>query len=86
MSEKGGERLTLREMRTNAKLLQETVALRMDVDQAAVSKWDTGETKPSRKYHKKLAKLYGVSVEELLDGIAETKAEREKKKQATYTA
>lgn len=78
--------MTLREMRTNAKLLQETVALRMDVDQAAVSKWDTGETKPSRKYHKKLAKLYGVSVEELLSGIAETKAEREKKKQATYTA
>lgn len=86
MSEKGGERLTLREMRTNAKLLQETVALRMDVDQAAVSKWDTGETKPSRKYHKKLAKLYGVSVEELLSGIAETKAEREKKKQAASTA
>ncbi len=78
--------MTLREMRTNAKLLQETVALRMDVDQAAVSKWDTGETKPSRKYHKKLAKLYGVSVEELLSGIAETKAEREKKKQAASTA
>lgn len=78
--------MTLREMRTNAKLLQETVAMRMDVDQAAVSKWDTGETKPSRKYHKKLAKLYGVSVEELLSGIAETKAERERKKQAASTA
>lgn len=58
--------MTLKELRLSAKLRQEDVAKRLNVNQAAVSKWETGETKPSRKYHKKLAKLYGVTVDELL--------------------
>lgn len=58
--------MTLRELRTNAGLRQVDVAKKLDVDQAAVSKWENGETKPSRKYHKKLAKLYGCTVDELL--------------------
>ena len=48
-----------------AGLRQIDVAKKMNVDQASVSKWESGETKPSRKYHKKLAKLYKCSVEEL---------------------
>ena len=66
IQEQGGERLTLREMRVKANLRQEDVARKMNVDQAAVSKWENGVTKPSRKYHKKLARLYGVTVDELL--------------------
>ena len=58
--------MTLKELRLSAKLRQEDVAKRLNVNQAAVSKWETGETKPSRKYHKKLAKLYGCTVDELL--------------------
>lgn len=58
--------MTLRELRVQAHLRQEDVARRMNVDQAAVSKWENGVTKPSRKYHKKLARLYGVTVDELL--------------------
>lgn len=57
--------MTLRERRMMAGLRQTDVAKKMNVDQAAVSKWENGETKPSRKYHKKLAKLYKCSVEEL---------------------
>lgn len=57
--------MTLREHRMMAGLRQIDVAKKMNVDQAAVSKWESGETKPSRKYHKKLAKLYKCSVEEL---------------------
>lgn len=57
--------MTLRERRMMAGLRQIDVAKKMNVDQAAVSKWESGETKPSRKYHKKLAKLYKCSVEEL---------------------
>ena len=34
------------------------VSKRMDIDQTAVSHWESGKFRPSRKYHKKLAKLY----------------------------
>lgn len=57
--------MTLRERRMMAGLRQIDVAKKMNVAQASVSKWESGETKPSRKYHKKLAKLYKCSVEEL---------------------
>lgn len=58
--------LRLREFRERAGLRQVDVAKKMNVDQAAVSKWESGENGISRKYHKKLAKLYGVTVDELL--------------------
>lgn len=63
---KRSENLTLKELRTRAGLRQDDVAKKLDVNQAAVSRWEAGETKPSRKYHKKLAKLYGCTVDELL--------------------
>ena len=47
-------------------MTQEAVAKRMNVTQVAVHRWETGNTRIARKHHKKLAKLYGVSVEELL--------------------
>ena len=56
----------MRELRLAAGLRQIDVAKKMNVDQGAVSKWESKETKPSRKYHKKLAKLYGVTVDELI--------------------
>lgn len=58
--------MTLREMRENVHLRQEDVARRLNVDQSAVSKWEAGKATPCRKYHNKLAKLYGVSVDDLL--------------------
>ena len=57
----------MRDRRIAAGLRQVDVAKRMDVDQGAVSKWESGETRPSRKYHKKLARLYGCTVEELFE-------------------
>ena len=48
------------------KRLNIDVAKKMNVDQGCVSKWESGETRPSRKYHKKLARLYGCTVDELL--------------------
>ena len=58
--------MRLREYRERAGLRQIDVAKRMNVDQAAVSKWESGENRISRKYHKKLARLYGVTVDALL--------------------
>lgn len=70
---KGGEKLTLREMRESVHLQQEDVARRLNVDQSAVSKWENGKARPCRKYHAKLAKLYGVSVDDLLSDNEEVK-------------
>lgn len=58
--------MSLKELRVAAGLRQVDVAKKVKVDQAAVSKWESGETNPSRKYHKILAKLYGCTVDELV--------------------
>ena len=63
--------LKLREYREKIGLRQVDVAKKMNVDQGAVSKWESGETRPSRKYHKKMSKLYGVTVDELLSDSKE---------------
>lgn len=58
--------MTLKERRMNAGLRQEDVAKLLEVDQAAVSYWESGKTKPVRKYREKLAKLYRCQAEDLL--------------------
>ena len=63
--------MTLKELREKAGLRQMDVSKRMDIDQTAVSHWESGKFRPSRKYHKKLAKLYGCTVEELVQAIPE---------------
>ena len=55
----------LKKLRLAAGLRQIDVAKKMNVDQGCVSKWENGETRPSRKYHKKLARLYKCTVDEL---------------------
>ena len=72
----------MRELRLAAGLRQIDVAKEMNVDQGAVSKWESGENKPCRKYHKNLAKLYGVTVAELAQGLGMVPgpAEKEEKK------
>ena len=60
--------MTLKELRARAGKTQEEVAKKLCIDQSAVSNWERGINPPLRKYHKKLAKLYGVTVEELLAG------------------
>ena len=57
--------MTLKELRERAQLRQVDVAERLEVDQAAVSNWELGKNRPARKYQRKLAVLYGCSVEEL---------------------
>lgn len=58
--------MTLKERRQKAGLLQVDVAERLEVDQTAVSKWETGKSKPVKKYLKKLAVLYDCSADDLL--------------------
>ena len=65
---KGEEFLSIRELRMKAKLTQEQLAKKMNVDQSTVSLWERGKTFPTRKLHKKLAKVLGCTVDDLVKG------------------
>ena len=58
--------MTLKELRLAAGLQQADVAKKLNVTITAVSNWELRKNAILRKYHKKLAKLYGVKVEELM--------------------
>ena len=60
---------TLKAHRTQCKMTQEFVAETIGVSRQAVSKWENGTSDPSTSNLFALAKLYGVSVEELLKEI-----------------
>ena len=56
----------LKAYRVNCKMTQEFVAESLGVSRQAVSKWENGTSDPSTTNLLALAKLYGVSVEEIL--------------------
>ncbi len=67
------EKTTLAEAIKNHRIrcgmTQEQVAEAMEVSRQAVSKWETGAAEPSTSNLLALAKLFGISAAELLEGI-----------------
>ena len=61
----------IRYHRTRCKMTQEFVAEAIGVSRQAVSKWESGAADPSTSNLLALAKLYGVSPEELLKSVEE---------------
>lgn len=59
----------LRDNRLRCKMSQEFVAETIGVSRQAVSKWENGLSDPSTANLIALAKLYGMSAEQLLDGL-----------------
>jgi DNA-binding XRE family transcriptional regulator len=59
----------LKTCRTDCKMTQEFVAESLGVSRQAVSKWENGTSDPSTSNLLALAKLYGVSVEEILNKV-----------------
>ena len=59
----------LKEHRLRCQMTQEFVAERLGVSRQAVSKWENGTSDPSTSNLLALAKLYGVSAEELLRAV-----------------
>lgn len=59
----------LKEHRTRCHMTQEFVAEHLGVSRQAVSKWENGTSDPSTSNLLALAKLYGISVEELLKDV-----------------
>lgn len=61
----------LKSLRMERNLTQEFVAESLNVSRQAVSKWENGTSDPSTSNLFALAKLYSISVEELLRGVGE---------------
>lgn len=59
----------LKEHRLRCRMTQEFVAEHLGVSRQAVSKWENGSSDPSTSNLLALAKLYGVSAEELLKEV-----------------
>ena len=59
----------LKEHRTRCAMTQEFVAEAMGVSRQAVSKWENGTADPSTSNLLKLAKLYGITAEELIRSV-----------------
>lgn len=58
--------MTLKERREAAGLTTAQVAKKLDVTASAVYNWEYGYNGIIRKYQKRLARLYGCTVDELL--------------------
>lgn len=59
----------LKDLRTKNRMTQEFVGETIGVSRQAVSKWESGECDPSTSNLIALAKLYGTTVEEILQSI-----------------
>lgn len=59
----------IKEHRTRCKMTQEFVAESLGVSRQAVSKWETGDSDPSTSNLIAIAKLFGISAEELLKEV-----------------
>ena len=62
----------LKAQRLQCKMTQEFVADALGVSRQAVSKWENGTVDPSTSNLLALAKLYGLSAEELLQNVEST--------------
>ena len=74
-----GNKLTA--LRQSRGLTQEFVAMKLKVSDGAVSKWETGASKPKAGRAAELAKLLGVDIDTLLDDDVMTPAEAEQMKE-----
>ena len=61
----------LKENRVRCQMTQEFVAEHLGVSRQAVSKWENGTSDPSTSNLLALAKLYGISPEELLRNVTQ---------------
>ena len=75
----------LKEHRVRCKMTQEFVAERLGVSRQAVSKWESGASDPSMSNLIALAKLYGVTAEDILSQVKDGYKEKTNKICSTYS-
>jgi len=54
-------------LRTKAKLSQKSLAEMLEVSNKAISKWENGDSKPAKSQALKLSKIFGISLETLIE-------------------
>lgn len=59
-------KLTLKAARVNAKLTQDEVAEKVKKTKNTIANYENGKSKPDIETGKALAKLYGVSIDDLI--------------------
>ena len=62
--------MLIKELRERRGLTQAQVADKLNVDRSAVTKWETGDSTPLRKYRPALCELLGCTEAELLADAA----------------
>ncbi len=62
--------MSMKELRERRGLTQAQIADRLNVDKSSVSKWESGDSTPLRKYRRKLCELLGCTEAELLANAA----------------
>ena len=60
-------------LRKNHNYTQEELAKKLDISRQAISKWETGTTLPDLEILLKISKLYGLTINEILEPAIETK-------------
>ena len=63
----------IKDHRSRCKMTQEFVAETIGVSRQAVSKWESGASDPSTSNLFALAKLFGISAEELLKNVSDAR-------------
>lgn len=66
--------MSFAEARERAGLSQAAVAAELGVSPPAVCQWEKGKTSPKMPMLRKIAKLYGCTVDELVAGTSESEA------------
>ena len=59
----------LKNLRKQSKLSQFEFALKMKTTQQRVSEWETNKVEPSQYNVKRILDIYGITFEELVDGV-----------------
>ena len=70
----------LYELRRKAGITQSDAAEALDVSRQTISKWETGIAAPGRDKLLTISKLYGVSLDDLLENPAPPATEQERTK------
>jgi len=63
--ERGGKVKSLKELRESVGMSQHDVAMKLDVTDVAVSRWECGKSNPLRKYRERMAAIYNVPVADI---------------------
>lgn len=71
----------LKELRESRGMSQHDVAVKLDVTDVAVSRWECGRSNPLRKYRERMADIFGVSPEIINSMFPPRKSRKRAKKE-----